>query len=410
MGRLRASLCTILLALLARPALAQRRPEVAARTGLDFANVASDCPAPILLPEPTGHHQVGTVTYHWVDDAREDRLSADPDDDRQVIVTIFYPGLRDRDSPGAPYIPELEMLREGFRSDRRDVPKKIARDLARHGCVLTSAFRGIRVDGTGRYPVVLFSPGGNMSRHWHTAMAQELASHGYVVAVMSHEHSGLDVFPRGGFLMSSPHWQLPDSASEEEWGRLEDELADLLAGDASFTLDRLTALDEADPAGRFTGRLDLDRVAIIGHSRGGTTVGRACATDARFDACVVYDNIGPDREVATGLSRPQLVVRRPWPDARVATLRGYLEKNRVAAYDVVLAGAVHMSFSDLPFVEPDRHPADIDAAVAHRAIADVTLAFLHDHLLDRSPPALAKAVAAHPETTMRRYGASARGR
>ena len=37
----------------------------------------------------------------------------------------------------------------------------------------------------------------------------------------------------------------------------------------AFALDRLERLNASDPSGRFTGRLDMDRVGVLGHSLGG---------------------------------------------------------------------------------------------------------------------------------------------
>lgn len=409
MNRLSHALLLTLGALLpgAQPAQSQH----ARAPGVDYANVHAQCDSTILLPEPAGHHQVGTVTYHWVDTARMETLSPDPHDQRQVMATVFYPGVRAWDGPAAEYVPELDLLRQGFRTDSRELPKRIADEMASRACVATFSFPAIPVDSSEEhYPIAVFSPGGNMSRHWHTALAQELASEGWVVAVLSHAYSGMDVFPAGGFIMSSDYWNAPEDATPADRARLDDEQAQMLAGDASFTLDRLAELASGETSGLLSRRLDLERIAIIGHSRGGSTVGRACATDRRFGACVVYDNIGADREVRSGLPSPQLTIRQPWPEARAATLAGYLTRNAEVSYDVVIEGAGHMSFSDLPFVEPERTGASIDAARAHRIVSDVTLAFLDAHVRGGGDPGeVARAVARYPEAALEMFGRSADG-
>lgn len=373
-----------LLLLPMRVAVAQRAPSPIPLPVDHFANVTSACEEPILLPEPTGPHQIGTLTYHWIDRSRPETLTADLHDDRSLVVTVYYPALRDHDGLPAPYFAELDALREGFRADRRTVPREIAQDLRGHACVVTNSLANRQVDPLrSSYPVVLISPGGNISRHWHTALAQELASNGWVVAVMSHAHSGLDVFPRGGFLMSSDHWKAGEDAPAGEAARLDEELATTLAADASFTLDQLARLN-AESGGRLAGRVAVEDVAIIGHSRGGSTVGRACSTDSRFEACVVYDNIGPAAEVLAGLRTPQLTIRRPWEPDREKRLHAFLSRNDSPAFDVVIEGAIHMSFTDLPFVEPERHAADITPERAHEIVSALTLAFLDAHVLDGS--------------------------
>lgn len=364
--------------------LPAQQAELPLTGALEFANFETTCDGAISLPEPTGHHQVGTVTYHWVDRARPDVVTPDPHDDRQVIATLFYPALRNPDGPPAPYVPELDLLRAGFATDRREFPRQIAEDISVRACVLTHAFAKRPIDGmTPRYPIALVSPGGNVSRRSHTALAQELASHGWVAAVMSHLHSGLDMFPEGGFVMSADYWDAPEGASDAERARLEEELTSTLGADARFTLDRLAALGRNDPSGRFTGRLDTTRVAIVGHSRGGSTVARACASDDRFDACVIFDNIGPSPETETGLRQPQLTIRRPWSAEREKRLHAFLNRNAMFAIDAVVDGAAHMSFTDLPLVEPGRHETAIRPERAHAITAALTLAFIERHVLGR---------------------------
>ena len=70
-------------------------------------------------------------------------------------------------------------------------------------------------------------------------------------------------------------------------------LAAILAADAAFILDQFRRMaGQGDSLGVV---MNLDRVGIAGHSRGGKTVGRACSSNSAFQACVVIDNIGPAR-------------------------------------------------------------------------------------------------------------------
>ena len=386
-----------LVACLAAPAAQQKllaqQADLPLAGGLEFANYDHECEEIVPLPEPTGHHQVGTVTYHWVDRTRPEELSADAHDDRQVIASLFYPALRVPDGPPAPYVPELDLLRAGFATDRREFPRRIADDLALRDCVLTHAFADRPVDDLETvYPIVLISPGGNVSRHSHTALAQELASNGWIVAVMSHAYSGLDVFPEGGHVMSA------DLTDEQ--------LTSMLAADAIFTLDRLAELTENDPHARFTGRLDTTRVGIVGHSRGGSTVGRACSSDERFDACVIFDNIGPEPETGTGLGKPQLTIRQPWPEGRAGRLTDFLGRNRTVAYDAVVDGTIHMSFTDLPIIDPERNEGDIAPVRAHAIVSALTLAFLDEYAI-AEPGRIEHGLPGFPEVTLRTFGPEA---
>jgi hypothetical protein len=54
-----------------------------------------------------------------------------------------------------------------------------------------------------------------------------------------------------------------------------------LAQDARFTLDRLAVLNQADPNGILTGRLDLRRASILGISLGGIVGTETCRGEPR---------------------------------------------------------------------------------------------------------------------------------
>ena len=370
------------LALLSAEARSQSPEPFVARSGLDLASVVPTCADSVALPRPSGPYGVGAATYHWADEERPEELSADPDDVRQLIATVFYPATVADGRRPRPYVPELDAMRAALHARRLDGPRQLAAYAPSFACVATASFAGAELDvREAPYPVVLLSPGGNVSRHWHTALAQELTSHGYVVSVLSHPYSGMDVFPAGGLLTSSAYW-------DESDGRVNAELTDRLTADVRFALDRLVALNEADPGGRLAGRLDANRIAVVGHSRGGRAVRRGCALDVRFRACVVYDNLGAERERRVGLRQPQMVMRPPWPDVRTRDLQRYLALNERGAYDVVVEGMGHFSFSDLPLVVPEHFPSEIDPLRAHRLVSAYTRAFLDKHLRGRPAPRL----------------------
>jgi CubicO group peptidase (beta-lactamase class C family)/predicted dienelactone hydrolase len=366
-----------------------------------FANLAAPPDTMVTLPEPTGPHLVGTIAYHWVDDARDETATEEPGDRRQLIAQLWYPAAPAPDPAYAPYLPDLQAMRGALETSAESLPRRIAADLAVHARVRAHALIAPGVDepaSAPRYPVVVFSPGGNMSRHWHTALLQELASHGFVAVALSHPYVGWDVFPAGGFLKSID-WGL-DANDQAEARASEARMADILASDVRLALERLTELDASDPGGRFTGRLALDRVGVAGHSRGGATVARSCATLEAIDACVILDNIGTDREVETGLPRPQLTIRRAdWEASRVERLRDFLSSNAGEAWDVALAGASHFSFSDLPIVDPAHYESDIDPRRAHQIVSDLVRTFLDEHLRDDRTASLADAAARWPEVT-----------
>ena len=76
------------------------------------------------------------------------------------------------------------------------------------------------------------------------------------------------------------NWDL-DNEDRAIADRNDNELAGILASDAAFVLERLRVL-QAD--GHVLGKaMNLDKIGIAGHSRGGKTVGRACSTNTAFN-------------------------------------------------------------------------------------------------------------------------------
>ncbi len=343
---------------------------------------------PIPLPAPTGPSAVGLISLSWTDPARPDLFSDDPDDLRPMAVEVFHPAEAAPSGAPAAYADDLITAIEqaGEQTDPRRA--QIAQSILRQRDVAMSAHRDAPA-ADGPHPLALISPGGNVSRHWHTALAQDLASHGWIVAVMGHFESTLDFFPGAGLRDSNSRWRdLPED--------VDNELSDMLAADARATLDRLLRMSGA-AEGPLAGRIDPARIAIIGHSRGGKTVARACSTDQRFRAAIVMDNFAPPRERETGLAVPQLTMRtdepRRWSAEAVSELDRYLAANTSAAYSVVINGAGHMSFTDIAIIEPERAAATVDGPAAHAAICALSRAFLDEFLLQKDAGAFEAAAA-----------------
>jgi pimeloyl-ACP methyl ester carboxylesterase len=60
-------------------------------------------------------------------------------------------------------------------------------------------------------------------------------------------------------------------------------------GVAGFIVDQLGKLNNADTPERFAGRLDLQRLGLLGHSLGGASIAQFCHDDSRCKAAVDVD-------------------------------------------------------------------------------------------------------------------------
>jgi pimeloyl-ACP methyl ester carboxylesterase len=261
----------------------------------------------------------------------------------------------------------------------------------------------------GLSPVLIFSPGGGMVREVYAAQLEDLASHGYVVAAISHPYDAIvTIFPDGRQIAySSQRWPKPPSLEGEanlnqlEWH----------ANDIRFVLDELSRANVTGPtAWPFAGHLDLDHVGAFGHSFGGIAAAHACQIDRRLKACLDEDGVVAKKPFyldarGWGLDQSFMLILRDPPtrrlsDAEVAQMKmsrqrleqimtridtyqeTALRSTGKGSYRVRLRNNIttHMDFSDLPVLGArDRVDAERRAAIL-AVVRSYTLAFFDRYL------------------------------
>lgn len=347
------------------------------------------------LPRPTGPHAIGTLTYHWVDDARAELFTPDPTGRRELVVQVWYPArARAPSSPRAPYVPDPGAL------------APLARMLHLPG-FLFGHFRYVETSATpaapaaageAAFPVLIFSAGRGGFRQESTHLFEELVSHGYVVASIDHPYASSGVaFPDGRLVtLAARLLPGPQGGFPADRRFLDDVAVPFLAGDVRFTLDRLTALNEGDPNGILTGKLDLQRAGMLGPSLGGLVGAEACRLEPRLRAFLAMDVHMPASVVRAGLEQPTMFISREarwmelegWSreaiDETQATLRAVHEELPGDAYLVLVPGMFHLDFSDAPLYSPVTRWLGLTGPIGGaRAIGIVdafTLGFFDRHL------------------------------
>lgn len=119
------------------------------------------------------------------DGSRPEPLTPNESDHREVPLLTWYPARPDTGT-SAPYVPELESIRtELIASGAVNAVQAIAlgfvRDGVREGATVSPQ--------ESRYPVLLLSPGDSTNVAFYAALAEDLASHGYVVVGLDHPFS-----------------------------------------------------------------------------------------------------------------------------------------------------------------------------------------------------------------------------
>ena len=329
-----------------------------------------------VLPPVGGDHTVGVRSFSWIDNTRSRTGLPGNGGNREITVTVWYPATTSPDQKQALYAPEIEF----FLAAADTVPENRRQFINAHEPLANVTSNSIPdaepaplAEG---WPVIFFSPGGNVSRHFQTALAEEIASRGFVFISMSHPYSSLDVAPESGFSMSLD-WDL-----DNEDRRIADEndnrLSGILAEDTRFVLKQMRiAAGSGHPLAM---AMDLDRPGIAGHSRGGKTVARSCSTNEQFRACAVIDNIGPALERKTGINQPFVTLRSGWSEERVNELHDYLGRTGTVSYDLLLKNSNHFTCTDMPLFISDLRVEGTDPIEGIKDCARIIASFFEAFL------------------------------
>jgi len=219
----------------------------------------------VELPVPTGPLPVGRTSVTAGD----------------LRLWIWYPAATP--VPAGAYLPdatrtEWERARPGFINFLTADLSKVRAHSA-HDVALSAA--------EARYPVVMLGGGGSgTSGLSFSTLAEDLASHGYIVASVdaaAGKNPELCV-GRADEEACATEVMMPLVA---RIGRALDSLRDLSTGDA-----------------RFNDKLDLTRVGIVGHSFGGAQAAQFCSQDPRCGVGIDIDGRLFGSVVQVGLSVP----------------------------------------------------------------------------------------------------------
>jgi predicted dienelactone hydrolase len=186
------------------------------------------------MPEPTGSFAVGTVARHLTDSSRDETLSDDSEDKRELMINIWYPVDQDQ---------AAVEVKEHYPSDLGAVislvfgiPKLLfshVTEIPTHiveGAVMSSK--------EARYQVLVFSPGIRSTRFQSMTTIEDLVSQGYIMVGLDHPFTSAQVkIPD-----SRIHSYVPEpkfEISSELYGHNVNGVG-IRAADASFVLDNLT--------------------------------------------------------------------------------------------------------------------------------------------------------------------------
>jgi dienelactone hydrolase len=300
----------------------------------------------ITLPQPTGAFAVGRALYDWADEETLDTLAPGPGIKRELLVWIWYPAVAGPSAAIDDYLP-APMRTAVERETGVLLTHFLTRDLSK---VHKHSLRNPDLSPRQRsYPVVIMRAGASLAWNY-SALAEDLASHGYVVVGFDAPYrTGLVVFPDGRVIARRPE-NNPELFSGEELTRLADKLLAAWTADIAFVLDQLQRLNTSDPSGKFTGRLDMTRVGLFGHSFGGATAAQFCSQDSRCKAGIDVDGSLHGSVIQAGIHKPFMfllarAIFRPTPKS----VRFWLTSNRFMIVCRRMAGYASRSVAQTTF-------------------------------------------------------------
>src|SRR6266404_2969237 len=306
----------------------------------------------ITLPAPTGALAVSRAIYDWTDDVNVDALAPVAGTKRELLVWIWYPAAAGQSAATDEYLPAP--LRQEVERDLGAVlGGLLTRDLSK---VHSHSIRDADVSPPQlTYPVVIMRAGASSEVWNYSTLAEDLASHGYVVVGFDAPYRTIEVvFPDGRVVERRPE-NNPELFSGEELIRLANKLLAAWTGDIAFVLDRLERLSASDASGKFTGRLDMTRVGVFGHSFGGATAAQFCSQDSRCKAGIDVDGSLHGSVIQTGIHKPFMFLLRDHGDFSSDAEIRQIQVDIQSVYDrlpadgrlrIAIRGANHFTFSD----------------------------------------------------------------
>ena len=367
---------------------------------------------PILLPVPkvpipSGPYQIGTTTLVLVDENRAEIYSDDPSEPRKFIAQVWYPAVPTPDSERAPWMADAQIVAPSI-ADYLELEHFFLDHLT---LVTTNSYLNAPADRSNSpYPLLLFSHGWNGFRAQNTNQIQELVSYGYVVASIEYTYAAtISVFPDGQIAPNNPDI-LPHGVSDAEYATAAHLLLEQWTGDMDYTLVTLSSLNKDDPAGIFTGLLDLENIGAFGHSTGGGATIQFCSTDTRCKAGLTMDAwLTPVSEqvLNSGTDRPLLFLfSETFPTEKNWRLFDRLSAHLSGPVTVAtIAGTAHYDFSDLPSLSPLAPQMGLKGPLKGQRVIQITndysLAFFNEALKGIPTTLLDGASSVYPELEFR---------
>ncbi len=362
------------------------------------------------LPVPSGQFSIGCTSSLHIDNSRTnapfDELSP-----RELMLHWWYPIQQPaKNTPPWNYMQENVKLFEGMLATHFHLPKKFVRDLLQ---IKTHSY-DVDPQNTTPIPVIIISHGLGGFGESQSYIAENLASHGYLVVGIDHTNfSTVSTFPDGRVIWSDASLTSPNATTVDALLQYYSQMFTIPQRDISFVINELVRVN-SDPQSIWYNKIDLKNIGFVGHSMGAMAGTEAARNDSRIKALVNLDGWLPGFNSTAPLNIPTIVMLadksklklmlgtdifknftvkkfEKYYDQVKTEVTQFCKKNPYAQVKVV-TGASHLAFCDFllikwPFTEwvPSRHANWFHHENAYPIIRDVngTIRKFFDRYLGR---------------------------
>lgn len=296
-----------------------------------------------MLPEPTGHYQVGTTTFLLEDKSREESFTPEKGDFRRLVVQAWYPALASAEER-APYLtPQIrEYLQEGIRIPGQELDQ----------LQLSNSYLEAPIMKAGEeYPVVIYAHGFFSYEGDNFHLMEELASRGYIV--YSINYSGIsnisvyqgEVVARLAFNPFDENYILAMSAL----------ISRTMVEDTLFFIDSLHKKDDNNRLlNSLKEQADLENIGMLGYSLGGSAAtvltlleDSPVKAGVNLDGDIILpETEGMEQVVGNSLSRPFLFLQSDQGEISLP----YFKSTKEEVYSFSLKGTTHTTFTILSYL------------------------------------------------------------
>jgi hypothetical protein len=328
---------------------------------------------------------IGRITKVVTDLNRENPFMNDGTK-RRFMISIYYPS-NDMDTDHEPIYPELFHPGE---ETAIDFLMSFGADLTYLNKLKTNVYHNACIPEESVCPVIIYSPAFGIERDMYWFNISNLVTNGFIVLTVGATYDSVfTVFPDGECVQQLKSLSDLKGTDIEGW----QSLLEIRIEDICYVLDRLPELNTTDWL--LKGKLNLQRIGLIGHSLGGAAVYRALKKNPLIKAGILLDPslhlLGSD---TSPISNPVLLMRQnsstyemlindSWNETVAReTINGQTHLESVlTGYKsfMKIIGANHVTFSDAPI-----HFNEPEIEIKHNVINEVISYFFKEFVCDHS--------------------------